>query len=239
MDFIYLLDQGCKNFEYLDINNNVSYLMENQKNDLLLLGLENINYLFLIPKFDKKNRYYYNLLISFKNDSVYNNLFNLNFNIISIEKFNRIENLSFLDIKNIFNFENSKFSINKFDYRFNSTLNIDSKKKKINIKVPTDEEEQKFIDFLCKYDHKRGVNNDESLKLEIKNILSQYLIKPSIDVKLKKISYFFYWNVIISDIFSGKNNYCFVLDDETGYSICYALHIDGLCYDFKLNTYLI
>jgi hypothetical protein len=193
MDFIYLLDQGCKNFEYLDINNNVSYLMENQKNDLLLFDLENINYLFLIPKFDEKNHYYYNLLISFKDESVYNNLFNLNFNIISIKKINKIENLSFLDIKNIFNFENSKFSINKFDYRFNSVLNIDSKKKKIDVKTLTDEEqEQKVIDFFKKYDHASDINNDEGLKSEIKNILSQYLTKPDIRDDLKKISYFFY-----------------------------------------------
>lgn len=44
IDYIYLLDQGCINFEYLDTNNSVNYLIKNQKNDLLLLDLEKINF---------------------------------------------------------------------------------------------------------------------------------------------------------------------------------------------------
>ena len=103
--------------------------MENQKNDLLLLDLENINFLFLIPKFDEYNCYYFDFFISFKNEFMYKNLLNLNFNIISVDRVDKVENLSFLDVKTIFNFDKSKFSINKFDYRFIDMLNIDSKKK--------------------------------------------------------------------------------------------------------------
>jgi hypothetical protein len=193
MDYIYLLDQDCKNFEYLDINNRVNYLMENQKNDLLLIGLEKINFLFLIPKFDKNNCYYFDLFISFKNECMHKNLLNLNFNIISIESVSKIKSLSLLDIKNIFNFDNNKFLINKFDYRGVCTLNIDFNKKKLDIKPFTQEEEDaKMIEFLNECNNKGDINENEDLKLNIKEVLSQFLKKRNININLKKISYFFY-----------------------------------------------
>lgn len=196
MDYIYLLDQGCKNFDYLDSKNNVNFLMENQKNDLLLLDLENINYFFLIPEFDENNCYYFNLFISFKNCYISKNLLNLNFNVIKIKSISNVKNLSFLEIKNIFNFDKSKFSINKFDYRFVYILNIDNNKKKIDITPSNDEEQEKnIIKFFEEYNNNGDINKNENLRSEIKEILSKYLEEPSIQNKhnqLKKISYFFY-----------------------------------------------
>jgi hypothetical protein len=195
IDYIYLLDQGCKNFEYLDFDNNVKYLMENQKNDLLLLDLEKINFFFLIPEFDENNKYYFNLFISFKDECVYNNMLNLNFNIISIDYINRAESLSFFDVKTIFNFNKSKFSINKFDYRFIDILNINSEKKKIDIKpLSVKDEENMIINFLKECVRDSDINKNENLKSEIKEALSQYLKKSDIDKydQFKKISYFFY-----------------------------------------------
>lgn len=193
MNHLYLLDQGCKNFEELNVGKNINYLMENQKNDLLLLDLENVNFLFFIPRFDKNNCYYFDFFISFKNKYGYNNLLNLNFNIISIKNINEIKNLSFLDIKNIFSFEKSKFSNNRFNYCFIPTLNIDSQKKKINITPMSKEEEEKvLINFLTECGKYNNVGENENLKLEIKEILSQFLKKPDINAYLEKISYFFY-----------------------------------------------
>lgn len=164
--------------------------MENQKNDLLLLNLDNINYLFLIPEFDNNNCYYFNFFISFKNKLINDYLTNLNFNIIRIDSINQIKNLSFLEVKTIFNFENSLFSNNKFDYRFLNTLNIDHEKKKIIINSFSNEyQEKNTINFL------NELSKDDNLKLGIKKILSEYLKKPDFNVKyeqLKKISYFFY-----------------------------------------------
>jgi len=244
MNFIYLLDQNCKNFEYLDYNNKINNLMENQKNDLLLFDLEKINFLFLIPEFNN-SCYYFNLFISFKDESMSKNLFNLNFNLIRIDCINKIKNLSFLDVKNIFNFDKSKFSDNKFDYRFVKTLNIDCEKKKINIKPVTEEEQQRrIINFLTDSGKYNGINENEKLKLEIREILSNYLKKPDINYRynlLKRISYFFYWNINVPDHWSDpdKPGYEFVLDDETGYSIYYAFRISIFCKDFKLNTLLV
>lgn len=193
MEYIYLLDQDCKNFEYLDINNHVKYLMENQKNDLLLLNLEKINFLFLIPKFDENNRYYFDLFISFKDELIYKNLLNLNLNIISIKSINKIKSLDFIDIKTIFNFDKNKFSHNKFDYRFIETLNIDSEKKKINIIPISEEEEEKMIiKFLTENNKYKDINDNENLKLYTKKFLSEFLKKPNNYNKIKKISYFFY-----------------------------------------------
>lgn len=195
IDYIYLLDQGFKNFEYLDINNNVRCLMENQKNDLLLLNLEKINFLFLIPEFDKNNNYYFNLFISFKDISAYDDMLNLNFNIISIDYVDKVENLSFLDVKTIFNFNKSKFSTNKFDYRFIDILNIDFEKKKIDIKPLSQEDEEKLIiDFFKECVKNPNINKNENVKLEIKELLSHYLTNSDTGKydQFKKISYFFY-----------------------------------------------
>lgn len=191
LDYIYLLDQNCKNFEYLDKNNNVNYLMESQKNDLLLLNLENLNFLFLIPRFDENGYYHFDLFISFKNEFICKNLLNLNFSIISIKSINKIENLSFFDIKTIFNFNENNFTKNKFDYRFIDFLNIDFKKKKINITPLTDEELLKNLNNFLIEVGKSG-NVDKNLKSKIKDILVQFLEKPDINIYLKKISYFFY-----------------------------------------------
>jgi len=194
LDYIYLLDQNCKNFDYLDINGNVGYLMENQKNDLLLLGLEKINFLFLIPKFDNNNSYYFDLFISFKHQYQYEYLLSLNFNTIFIDYISIFKNITFLDIKNTFNFEKNKFSVNKFDYRLVDILNVDFQKKKLEIKPYTEED---IINFFFNNDHKYKNINDtnDNLKLGIKYILYNFLKKPDINDKhnkLKKISYFFY-----------------------------------------------
>ena len=169
--------------------------MENQKNDLLLLDLEKINFFFLIPEFDENNNYYFNLFVSFKDESASSNMLNLNFNIISVDRVDKVENLSFLDVKTIFNFDKSKFSINKFDYRFIDILNIDSEKKKINIKpLSKEDEETLIINFFKECVKNSDINKNENLKLEIKELLSQYLKKPDTDKydQFKRISYLFY-----------------------------------------------
>lgn len=238
LEYIYLLDQNCKNFDYLDQNNNINYLMENQKKDLLLLDLDNINFLFIIPKFNENNNYYFHLFISFKKESMCKNLLNLNFKIINIKNINKIENLSFFDIKNIFNFDNNKFLQNKFDYRFLDILNINHEKKKIIIQPLTENELLKnFNNFLA--ESSKSGEIDKNWKLEIKNLLNNFLEKPDINFNLKKISYFFYWNIEILNEWDqfNKLNYTFMLDDGTNYSLFYGLRINSLCVDFRLNTF--
>lgn len=96
--------------------------------------------------------------------------------VISVDKIDKIKNLPFLNVKNIFNFDKSKFSINKFYYRFIYTLNIDSNKKKIYIEpISEKNEEEMIINFFKEYNQYGTVN--KNLKLDNKNILSSYLKK--------------------------------------------------------------
>ena len=103
---------------------NIETIKKCQRSDLFLLtNLKNCEFVYLLPRLDAQNKFYFDLVLgvktNFDTDQFYNWVLN-SINIVSVVEINNF-NLNYEYIKKIFNFENCKFRDNiicKEEYNF-------------------------------------------------------------------------------------------------------------------------
>jgi hypothetical protein len=94
---------------------NIEIIKQSQRSDLFLLtNLKNCEFVYLLPRLDSENRFYFDLLLGVKTSFDINQFYN--WDLQSIHVINTVEinqfNLNYKNIKEIFNFENCKFRDN-------------------------------------------------------------------------------------------------------------------------------
>lgn len=91
---------------FIDLNSNDAQTVKNLLGDDMyyLYEHEIFEVLYKIPYLNKKNNYYYNMLILTKNNSFLNKIYNHNFNLINIESVTNInvDQITFIFIQNLF-----------------------------------------------------------------------------------------------------------------------------------------
>lgn len=116
LKYLYTEDARCDEPLYFVFSPNVEKIKKAQKFDLFfLMGLKNLGLLILIPKLDDDNKYYFNLILAVKSDFDIKKFYNFNFNSIILKSVVELNmfNLSEFYVKNIFDFENTKFKDNE------------------------------------------------------------------------------------------------------------------------------
>lgn len=122
----YLYTVGLRWHEPLKFvfSKNIEIIKKSQRSDLFLLtNLKNCEFVYLLPRLDIQNRFYFDLVLCVKTDFDINQFYNWvlkSINIINIVEINNL-NLNYNNIKEIFNFENCKFrdnSVCKEEYNF-------------------------------------------------------------------------------------------------------------------------
>jgi hypothetical protein len=103
---------------------NIEIIKKSQRSDLFLLtNLKNCEFVYLLPRLDAQNKFYFDLLLGVKTDFNINQFYNWvlqSINIINVVEINNF-NLNYNNIKEIFNFENCKFrdnSVCKEEFNF-------------------------------------------------------------------------------------------------------------------------
>lgn len=118
-DINYLYTIGLRWYEPLKFvfSKNVELIKVLQKSDLFLLTfLKNCEFVYLLPRLDNKNKFYFNLVLGVKPDFDINQFYNWNLKSINITNVIEVTdfNLNYDFIKKIFDFENCKFRDNSF-----------------------------------------------------------------------------------------------------------------------------
>lgn len=122
----YLYTHQLRWFEPLNFvfSDNIQFIKESQKCDLFTLtNLKNCEFVYLLPRLDAKNKFYFDLVLGVKLNFDINQFYSLIFksiNVINIIEINNL-NLNYNYVKDIFNFENCKFrdnSVCKEEFNF-------------------------------------------------------------------------------------------------------------------------
>jgi hypothetical protein len=94
---------------------NIEIIKKSQRSDLFLLThLKNCEFVYLLPRLDSQNRFYFDLILGVKPSFDINQFYNWDLKSISIANIVEINNfnLNYNYIKKIFDFENCKFRDN-------------------------------------------------------------------------------------------------------------------------------
>lgn len=94
---------------------NIEIIKKLQKSDLFLLtNLKNCEFVYLLPRLDNQNKFYFDLILGVKSNFDLNLFYNLTLQSINIKNIFEINNfsLNYKNVKEIFNFENCMFRDN-------------------------------------------------------------------------------------------------------------------------------
>ena len=139
LDLNYLCALNLRCFEPLKFifSKNIEIIKFLQRSDLFLLtNLKNCEFVYLLPRLDNKNKFYFNLILGVKSNFDINQFYNWNLKSINITSVVEITdfNLNYNFIKKIFDFENCKFRDNRtceeeYDLKHNFRRNLINQKK--------------------------------------------------------------------------------------------------------------
>ena len=179
---------------FIDLNSNDAQTVKNLLGDDMyyLYEHEIFEVLYKIPYLNKKNNYYYNMLILTKNNSFLNKIYNHNFNLINIESVTNInvDQITFIFIQNLFK--------DKFNF--------------MNIIPSQDKDFYKWEDMTQEYYFKNYCNSDTT-KFNTQEYLnvSSYISNKTFNQNLYAKSFFKFLDM---NIISWDRHYIIELNDE-------------------------
>lgn len=174
LNYLYTLELRWNEPLKFVFSKNIEIIKKLQRSDLFLLtNLKNCEFIYLLPRLDIQNKFYFDLVVGVKTNFNINQFYNWVLNSINIINVTEISdfNLNYNFIKEIFNFENCKFRDNsvckeefKFLKYFRQNENNNKKWSDNNIKKITKRCNYKFIfkkiTNHCYWYNDRVVNSD-------------------------------------------------------------------------------